>query len=177
MTTPTEFALWLTPGEPLRSLLRSTIRQLASQFDAVEFEPHMTVFCGASTDIEARVVARQIAARFSPVELIAEGLDHSESYTKTLFLQFRNSALLRQIFEIAARQYSRPSNYILNPHLSLIYKKLDEASRRSLCNALDVPMGNYEFDRVRVIETELPIQDDGPVRRWRVVSDEPLGAS
>jgi 2'-5' RNA ligase len=174
MTTHTEFTLWLTPREPLRSLLRSTIRQLAARFEAVEFEPHVTVFCGPSTDIEARAVARRIAGQFSPIELTADRLDHSESYTKTLFVQFRNSAPLRQIFETATAQYSRPSNYILNPHLSLIYKKISEDCRRALCGTLDMPIASYRFDRVRMIETELPIEDDGPVRRWRVVCDEPL---
>ncbi len=177
MARRTEFTLWLTPQEPLRSLLRSTILQLAAQLDAVEFEPHVTVFSGPSTDIEARAVARRIAAQFSPIELTAECLDHSESYTKTLFLQFRNSALLRQIFETTAAHYSSPSNYTLNPHLSLIYKRLNEDCRRRLCATLHVPMGNHGFDRVRMIETELPIEDDGPVRRWRVVCDEPLAGS
>lgn len=177
MRGQTEFTLWLTPREPLRLLLRSIIGQLAARFDAVEFEPHVTVSCGPSTDVEARAVARRIAAQFSPIELTADRVDHSEHYTKTLFVQFQDSSVLRRIFEIAAEHHSRPSSYVLNPHLSLIYKNLDEGSRRTLCNALDVPMGGYGFDRVRMIETELPIEDDGPVRRWRVVSDEPLAES
>jgi hypothetical protein len=117
------------------------------------------------------------ARQFSPIELTAAWLDHTERYTKTLFLQFQESSGLQRIFETAAAHYSRPSNYILNPHLSLIYKKLVEGSRRSLCDTLDVPRGNYGFDRVRMIETELPIDEDGPVRRWRVVCDELLVGS
>jgi 2'-5' RNA ligase len=174
MTAPTEYSLWLTPREPLRSQLRSTIRQLAARLDAVEFEPHVTVFSAPSTDTEARAVARRIAAQFSPIELIADRLSHSESYTKTLFVQFRDSALLRRVFETAAALHCRTSNYILNPHLSLIYKGLDEDRRRTLCETLDVPMGAYGFDRLQMIETELPIKDDRPIRLWRVVSDEPL---
>ena len=60
----TEFTLWLTPGEPHRALLRSTISRLAARFDAVEFEPHVTVFCGPSTDAEACAVARRGQAVF-----------------------------------------------------------------------------------------------------------------
>jgi putative hydrolase of the HAD superfamily len=177
MTTRTEYTLWLTPREPLRSQLRSTIRQLAARLDSVEFEPHVTVFSGPSTDIEAHAAARRIAAQFSPIELIADRLDHSESYTKTLFVQFRNSDLLERVLETAAALYSGPPNYILSPHLSLIYKKLNADHRRTLCETLDAPMGGYGFDRARMIETELPIDDDGPIRRWRVVCDEPLGGS
>jgi 2'-5' RNA ligase len=174
----TEFTLWLTPGEPHRTLLRSTISQLAARFDAVEFEPHVTVFCGPSTDAEARAVARRVARQFSPIELTAAWLDHTEQYTKTLFVQFQESSGLQRILETAAAHYSRPSDYVLNPHLSLIYKKLhDEDIQRKLCKTLDVPMGSYRFDRARMTETELPIEDPGPVRRWRVVCDEPLDGS
>ena len=171
----TEFTLWLTPCEPLRSTLRSIIRRLAASLDAVEFEPHMTVYCGPSTNAEARAVAYMVAKQFSPIELTADRLGHTECYTKTLFVQFQESAAAQQMFEVAARGYTRQSNYILNPHLSLLYKTLPEAKRRELCETIDVPMGDYGFDRIRMIETELPIEDAGPIRRWRVVCDEALG--
>ena len=168
------FSLWLTPSDSMRALLRATIRQLAAQLDAVDFEPHVTVFSGLSTDSEARDVARRIAGQFAPIELTADRLDHSELFTKSLFVQFEQSAILKRMFETAATSFSRPSSYRLNPHLSLLYKRLSEASRVKLCETLDVPKGSYRFDRVRMIETELPIEDDGPIRRWRTISDDPL---
>jgi 2'-5' RNA ligase len=174
MTPYTELSLWLTPREPLRSVLRSTILRLAVEYDAVEFEPHVTVFCGPSTDDESRAIVRRIARQFPPIELTGGRLDHSELYTKTLFVQFHDSAVLRQIFKTAAAHCSQPSNYVLNPHLSLLYKKLPTVTLKKLSERLDVPMGGYAFDRVRVIETELPIEDDAPVRRWRTIFDEPL---
>jgi 2'-5' RNA ligase len=171
----TEFTLWLTPCEPLRSRLHSIIRHLAASLDAVEFEPHVTVYCGPSTDAEARAAAQMVAEQFSPIELTADRLCHTERYTKTLFVQFEESATARQMFDLVARGYTRQSNYILNPHLSLLYKTLPETKRRELCETLDVPLGRYKFDRIRMIETELPIEDARPVRRWRVVCDEAIG--
>ena len=167
--------MWLTPCEPLRSALRSIIGRLAVSLDAVAFEPHLTVHCGPSTDAEARAVAHRIARQFSPMELTADRLCQTERYTKTLFVQFQELAPARQLFEVAAAGYSRQSNYILDPHLSLLYKTLPEPERTDLCETLDVPMGDYKFDRLRMIETELPIEDAGPVRRWRVVCDDALG--
>lgn len=164
MSAHTEFTLWLTPREPLRWLLRSTIGQLAARLDAVDFEPHVTVFCGPSTDSEARAVARRIAGQFAPVDLTAARVYHSELFTKTLCVQFEESVLLRRIFETTAAGYSRPSDYALNPHPSLLYKKLLATTRRQLCETLDVPMGVYGFHRVRMIEMELPIEDDSPIR-------------
>jgi 2'-5' RNA ligase len=170
----TEFSLWLVPCEPQRSALRSTIQRLAVRLDAIEFEPHVTVFCGPSTDAEAGAVVDRIAKRFAPIELIADHLDHTQRYTKTLFLRFRPSVVLRQIFEMAAEGYTRQSNYALDPHLSLLYKKLPEAQQQKVCETLDVPMGNYWFDRIRLIETELPIEDAGPVKRWRTLCETEL---
>jgi 2'-5' RNA ligase len=170
----TEFTLWLTPSEPLRASLRSTISQLGARLDAIEFEPHVTVFCGPSTPDQASAVARRIASRFPPIELTADHIEHSGVYTKTLFVQFHESALLRVMFETAKTHHSLPSNYVLNPHLSLIYKELPEARRKELAETLDVPTGRYEFDRLRVIETELPIENEGPIRRWRILCDDPL---
>ena len=68
----------------------------------------MTVYCGPSTDAEARAVARMIAKQFSPIELTADRLCHTERYTKTLFVQFQESAAVRQMFETAARGLLSP---------------------------------------------------------------------
>jgi hypothetical protein len=101
-------------------------------------------------------------------------LDYTDRFTKTLFLQFVESAVAQLMFEAARDCYASPSDYAFNPHLSLIYKRLPEAKQRKLCQTLSAPRGNYTFDRVRMIETELPIEDAGPVRRWKAIGVFPL---
>ena len=125
----TEFTLWLMPREPLRSTLSAIIRRLAADLDAVEFEPHVTIFCGPSTEEEARATATAIAARFSAIELIAARLDYTDRYTKTLFVQFEEFAVARRMFEAARDGYSCRSDYTFNPHLSLLYKTLPETKQ------------------------------------------------
>jgi hypothetical protein len=171
--THTEFTLWLIPREPLRSALQAIIRRLAESLDAVEFEPHVTVFSGRSTEAEACEAAQRIASQFSPLELKAIGLDNTPQYTKTLFVQFEESAIARRMFN-AARSYSPASDYALNPHLSLLYKHLPGPKRRELCEMPDVPAGEYQFDRLRLVETDAPIEDSGPIHRWRTCLDAPL---
>lgn len=170
----TEFTLWLLPSDPLRSVLRPILDRLSVNLDTVRFDPHVTIFCGSSNDAEACAVADRIARRFSPIDLTPSRLAHTERYTKTLFLEFQDSVALRQMFEMAQSGYARRSNYVLNPHLSLLYGTLPEATQRSVCETLDVPMDGYRFDRIRMIETELPINDPGPVERWRVVCEAKL---
>jgi 2'-5' RNA ligase len=170
----TEFTLWLIPCERLGTTLHALIRRLAADFDAVEFEPHVTLFCGPSDASEARATAGAIAARFPPVELSVDRLDYTHRFTKTLFIQFAESTAAQRMFEAARDYYASPSDYAFNPHLSLIYKRLPEVKQRELCQTLSAPRGNYIFDRVRMIETELPIEDADPVRRWKTIGNFPL---
>lgn len=171
----TEFALWLTPREPLRQQLRAEIERLATKFDAVDFDPHVTVFCGPADEAEACSAANRVAKQFEPIELIAEKLDYTNHFTKTLFVQFQNSTLLRKMYETVKKYYAQPSNYELNPHLSLLYQHMIEGRQRELCRKLDIPLGIYLLDTFRVVETENPINRPEPIRRWRTVCEGTLG--
>jgi 2'-5' RNA ligase len=170
----TEFTLWLMPHEPLRTTLHALIRRLAADFEAVEFEPHVTLFCGPSNEAKARATAGAISTGFPPIELNVDRLDYTARFTKTVFVQFAESAKAQRMFEAARDRYASRSDYAFNPHLSLVYKRLQEAQQRELCQTLSAPRGNYTFDRVRMVETELPIEDAGPVRRWKTIGDFPF---
>jgi hypothetical protein len=61
----------------------------------VEFEPHITFYCARSTQAEATSVGRTISRAFAPLELKVADIDHSHIFTKTLFVQFMESAALR----------------------------------------------------------------------------------
>jgi hypothetical protein len=169
-----EHSLWLLPAEPLREKLRSIIRRLADTCDAVDFEPHVTISCGPSHDDEIRLIAREIASRFPPVELAALKLDHARDYTKTLFVQFRESAAARSMFDVVRDRSALPLNHVLNPHLSLLYKTMPETAQAELCRSLDAPKGIYLFDRLRVIETEIPLTQPEQIKNWRTVFEGAL---
>ena len=173
----TDISLWLTPQEPLRTTLNAIVRRLARDLDAVEFEPHVTVFCGRLSDDEAEAAASALGARFGPIQLTAERLSYTDAFTKTLFVQFQKSNKAQQLFEAARRAYLRPSDYSFNPHLSLVYKTLPKARQEQLRQTLDVPIGAYLFDQIRMVETKLPVAEPSAVREWRQVCDIPLSGS
>jgi hypothetical protein len=168
-----EFTLWLMPKEPLRGQMRSIIRDLAVEFDAVEFEPHVTVYCGRSSQPEAASVGRAISRAFAPLELKVADIDHSRTFTKTLFVQFRESGVLRRMFEMAGSRFKLKGDYELKPHLSLLYKTLDDVEREVAAAGISVPT-DYVFDTLRVVETQVPIEDEAPVRAWRTVYEAAL---
>ena len=58
-----EHSFWLVPVEPLKSRLRALISSLAQSCDAVDFEPHVTLWCGASNDESSKRTALALADR------------------------------------------------------------------------------------------------------------------
>ncbi len=137
----TVYSFWLVPEQSLKSRLGSIIRRLATNYDAVEFEPHVTIFSGSSDDDEIRDTAPGVASRFSVVELTPRKLDFSSSYTKTLFIDFYESAVARHMFDAIKHGTAQPSAYVLNPHLSLLYKTMPAAAQAEICGTLGTSRG------------------------------------
>lgn len=170
-----EHSFWLIPAEPLAGQLRAIIQQLAEKYDAIAFEPHVTLSSGPSNDDLTRTIGRSLAKLFSCVELIPVKLEQTEVFTKTVYIQFQDSGAARQISDAIKDRNARCANYILNPHLSLIYKTMPVAMRAEICRTLDVPKAAYVFDRLRAIETGIPLAEPAQVKRWRTVFECPLG--
>lgn len=172
----TEHSLWLLPAEPLKSRLRCIISELAKTYGAVDFDPHVTISCGLSKDDETQVIMRHIASQFSIVDLTFLKLDCTNNYTKTLFVQFQESDVVRRMSDAAKILSVRPTAYVLDPHLSLLYKIIRPTTQAYICRTLDVPQSIYSFDRLRGIETEIPLTQPEQIKRWRTVFECELGS-
>jgi hypothetical protein len=79
------------------------------------------------------------------------------------------------MFDMLKQRSACPSDYRLDPHLSLLYKTLPPITTADLCRTQEIPKGPYRFDRLRVIETETPLARPEQIARWRTVYDSPLG--
>ncbi len=171
----TEHSFWLLPAEPLNGELRAIIQQLAKKYDAIDFEPHVTIFSGPSHDDQTHAMARGAASLYSHVELTPVKIEHTSEYTKTLFIQFQKSNSVSLLSDAIRDRNSRFVNYRLNPHLSLLYKTIPPAVLAGICETLAVPKGPCAFDRLRAIETEIPVIGPDQIKRWRTVFECPLG--
>ncbi|MGH6838609.1 MAG: hypothetical protein ACREDT_07380 [Methylocella sp.] len=170
-----EHSFWLLPAEPLNRQLRSIVQRLAKKYDAIDFEPHVTIFSGPFDDDQTNTIARAIASLFPHGELIPVKLDYTSVYTKTLFIQFQDSEVVRRMSDAIRDRSARPVNYVLNPHMSLLYKTMAVAKQAEICRTLDAPKGIYFFDRLRAIEIEIPVTRPEQIKRWRSVCECALG--
>jgi hypothetical protein len=167
-------AYWLIPAEPARSFFQRLINELAQQYDAPVFEPHVTVFVGGNRIGAAQRALSQVALEAELTNIKTLGIDQSDEFIKTLFVQFAPNRRLRRINETIRDAAKDSSRYDLKPHLSLLYKTMFAASRRDLAASIGVPYSDVRFDAVKAVRCASPTQTRGDVEAWRVLASAKL---
>jgi hypothetical protein len=99
----------------------------------------------------------------------------SGEFIKTLFVQFALDIKLEQLNEIIRDAAQDSSDYQLNPHLSLLYKKMSILARRELADSIKVPFSEVTFESMKAIRCVSPTWSRADVEAWRVVAAKSLG--
>jgi 2'-5' RNA ligase len=167
-------AYWLIPAEPAHSFFQRIINELARRYDAPLFEPHVTIHVGTNRADLAEIALADAAREVEPIRFKTVGIDQSDEFVKTLFVQFELSTELRQINEIIRNAAQDSSKYQLKPHLSLLYKKMAAATRRELAASIKVPFSEISFDRIKAVRCVSRTQSRADVEAWRIVAAEEL---
>ena len=165
-------ACWLMPAEPEAGVFRSIVADLAAEFDAPVFEPHLTIYAGA---IEAGDVLDGFARKSEPISLCIESVQSSELFTKTVFAQFEPSAALTGLSSAFRRESRGQDEYDLNPHRSLIYKTMAAEARERIASEVSLPFAEVRFDAIQVVACPIPIRTRADVEAWRVLGRAALG--
>jgi putative hydrolase of the HAD superfamily len=167
-------AYWLIPSEPEHSCFQQIVNDLASRYDAPVFEPHLTIHVGADCADAAKTALGEAACRCNLLRLMPVGIDESDEFIKTLFVQFAMSAELRKVSDIIRQAANDASLYQLKPHLSLLYKNLTTATRRELAASISVPLSEVTFDAIKAVRCVLPTKSGADVEAWHVVAAAPF---
>jgi 2'-5' RNA ligase len=167
-------AFWLSPTASAREYFLTVIKELAQRYSAPVFEPHVTLCGGNLAEERAVEILSDLCIR-EPIELEITGIQYSEKYTKTLFVQFGSSprleALAAEIEKAAASEHS------LNPHLSLIYKEMPRTQKAEAARAITLPFERVTFDSVTAIMTPHPITTSEHVEAWRMLGARRLDSA
>ena len=166
-------AFWLIPAEPARTHFGSLIAELASRFDAPVFEPHLTLFAIAK-EKDFIVPKPDVLALFSAPRLFVREVKCSDAFTKTVFIQFAGHQRLLEMNSALRRTCERPSNYNLDPHLSLIYKTMSSMQQERLAASIKIPFQEVRFDSVKTVLCPTPIEKREDVEAWRVIDVQRL---
>jgi 2'-5' RNA ligase len=174
VTRQTVIACWLIPSEPARSFFQRIINDFARRCDAPVFEPHVTIHVGADRAESAKNALRDAARECKLIGLTPLGIDQSDEFIKTLFVQFAMSAELQKIADIIRGTTNDSSYYQLKPHLSLLYKNLAAATRRELAASINVPFSKVPFDSIKAVRCVSPTKSGADVEAWQVVAGASL---
>ncbi len=170
MVRETVIAYWLLPAEPARSFFQRIINDLSRELDAPAFKPHVTVHVGADRADLAEAALEHAARECTEIRLTPCGIDQSEEFIKTLFVQFALTPELRQLNEMIRESAHDSLHYDLKPHLSLLYKKTSAATRRELAASIRVPFSEVSFDALEAIRCVSPTQSAADVEAWQLVA-------
>lgn len=171
----TKVSYWLIPATENRAFFQEIIDSLASQYDAPRFTPHVTIYSGESSPHESPSELIETATQgIQGFTLNVEKLLYTNEFTKTLFVQFHPSEMLRQLSETIQRNAKKPSSYSLNPHLSLIYQDLSESVKQHLITSIHLPQTEIFFDEVKAISTPSKVQRREDVENWQEIFSKKL---
>lgn len=163
-------SFWLIPSEEDRAYFQEIIDTLAREYDAPTFTPHVTIYFGEYMADEYVAELVEEAIRGVPgFSLKVDKVLYTDEYTKSLFVQFHPSSILSQISETLRSSSEKPSDYSLNPHLSLIYQHLSEATKEKLIRNLSLPKSEVLFDSVQAISASETTQRREDVESWQVI--------
>ena len=174
MTRQTVIAYWLIPAEPAHSFFYRVIDDLARRYEAAAFEPHVTLHVGADRADSAQEALAESVRECTPIKLKPLGIQQSNEFVKTLFVQFELTSELSHVKGIVRDAAHDSSQYDLQPHLSLLYNKMEGAVRRELAASIVVPFSEVTFDRIKTVRCLSPTQCRADVESWRVIGAEEL---
>ena len=167
-------AYWLIPAEPAHSFLQRAINDLARRYHAPLFEPHVTIHVGANHFDAAERVLSKAARECQSITVKALGIDHSDEFIKTLFVRFVLNAKLQQLNTIVRSAAEDSPDYKLNPHLSLLYKKIPPVVRSELADSINVPFSEVTFNALQAVRCISPTQNRADVEAWRAITRRSL---
>jgi 2'-5' RNA ligase len=167
-------AYWLIPAELAHRFFQRLIKELAHRYDAPFFEPHVTIYVGANDANAAEKALSKAAREWQTINLKALGINHSDEFIKTLFVQFAMNRKLRQLHQTIRNAAQDLSGYQLNPHLSLLYKNMPATARRELADSIKMPFSEVTFGLLKVVRCISPTRSRADVEAWRVIAAREL---
>jgi len=161
--TKEKFSIWLIPSHLDDALISKLIQSLSKKYLAPIFKPHCTIFSPITDLNKAKIIINQLDQKIFQVDV--QGIDESDDIWKTVFLKLVNNSTLKKINALFNQAF--PQIYQFDPHISLIYKKLDAKKRKSIISKLDMKK-SFAIDKISIVCTS------GSVENWETVYSKTL---
>jgi Cyclic phosphodiesterase-like protein len=168
-----QFAVWLTPAPSDRRWLSKIIQDYAVAYHSPTFEPHVTIYsgiCGEYEDIST--ILSQSVDSLLPLSLEVTGLGYTENFFRTGFITFTPHEALTALSTTIRDRLQSPTDYRLEPHLSLVYKDLSLDQKRLAMLRVILSVQTITFDTLKVVKPSAQDWFDIPswTEQYRILS-------
>ena len=167
-TKPRAIAYWLLPETAVRELFAAKIRELARRFETPLFAPHVSVFIAPETSRNPAEILHELGA--VTIELTIHSIQFSEQFTKTLFVQFERSVALQELGDRIWKVSRAPEQYLIDPHMSLLYASLAAEKKKALVDEITFPIREVSFSSICAMRCARPTMTVAEVAEWRLLS-------
>lgn len=163
------FVFWLTPEKNSLERLSLLVDSLAARHQSPLFEPHLTLFFGTYSVPNAPIdIAQELSQKTAPIAIHVEGLKQTEFIFKSLFIQFIPHLQLTNMVETILQRLQTPSNFQLDPHLSLMYAELNKQQKQAIIDGLTLDFDTITFDSLKFVTPNPVTQDWNDIAGWQI---------
>ncbi|MEM9214292.1 MAG: hypothetical protein AAGD25_08080 [Cyanobacteria bacterium P01_F01_bin.150] len=197
-TTPVPYiSVWLIPTETDRAFLQSLISQIAQQYQSVAFCPHVTLFSVPVTKINQNLVSSPLSSpwdlseidwdehlsivlsKFSPFFLKTIHIGWGRTFAKTVFVQLETTSTLLAFIQamrnsITQGPATQAIEQIIDPHISLIYKHLDNKRKVAIAQSTTLHQHTFGFSEFQIVKAPSQFETQEDVQALRCIYRQTL---
>jgi putative hydrolase of the HAD superfamily len=170
------YSVFLTPSDANFKYTANLIRELCGKYDMPAFEPHVTVYSGILSDLDAlkKVVSTAVYG-IGPFSLHVRRVGCSDEYFRSLYIEFEEDPVLREIHERIHAGAGSDSGYELFPHLSLLYSDMPLGNKKALAKRVVMDRSAIHFDQVKIVTPRNREEGWRDTGQWQTVFRARLG--
>jgi 2'-5' RNA ligase len=155
------YSIWAEPVEKDAKYLSRIIDSLGKKYDSPTFCPHITLYGKIRNESVAKS-AIDICRMMKKFAVKTTDLAFSDYLWKTVFINAEKSQKILYVHDAIRKAVPQHPKYEFNPHISLIYKKLDDCEKQAIIDSLKVKQ-RFTFDKITVIASS------NDVKKWKVL--------
>lgn len=149
------FAVWYLFDKDDENYLCEIIGNLAKKYNSSSFIPHITAY--GLLDIDLKILDKEIFKTIQGVNSFSVDvttINFSDNFWKSFFIEILPNKHFTKINNSLTKKLSQFSKYSFSPHISLLYKHLEQSQKQFLTKSIDIKknfritgMGIQEFSQ------------------------------
>jgi len=169
------YSICLIPAQEDEKYLSDIIKDLCEKHRVPTFVPHITIYGDIKVDFDKlRNTTENSMRGISSFTVRPDGINHSDVFFKTVFIDIRRSKILKSLHKKLREELIQYKDFILDPHISLIYKNIPTKERVRIVRNLTIKK-KYTINQVAIFTPKNKQRGWYDVARWEICYRKKFG--